>query len=199
MIAANAMEFDLTNGTRIWQGIVVLDVGNSAGRPVVATNLRRAIPTGAARNFAWSPDSRRIVYVEAGVNGADLFSYSLDGGAVLNLTNTPGVAEDQPAYSTRERIAYVRQTSDPRGSYRYDIFTIPASGGPELQVTSKGTTGAFVNMTPCYSPDGLQIAFSSGLLQGDRALYRIPHDGSGKAAKIVGAKGQDWRTCYWRP
>jgi Tol biopolymer transport system component len=199
MIAAHAAEFDLANGTRIWQGIVVFDVGYSGGRPVVATNLRRTIPTGGERNFAWSPDSRRIVYVEAGDNGADLYSYSLDGGAVNNLTNTPGVAEDQPAYSSRERIAYVRQTSDPRGSYRYDIFTIPASGGPEMQVTNKGTTGAFVNMTPCYSPDGLQIAFSSGLLQGDRALYRISQDGSGKAVKIVGAKGQDWRTCHWRP
>ena len=137
--------------------------------------------------------------MEAGENGADLFSYSLDGGAVTNLTNTPGVAEDQPAYSTRERIAYVRQTSDPRGSYRYDVFTMPASGGAEFQLTNKGTTGAFVNMTPCYSPDGLQVAFSSGLLQGDRALYRIRDDGVGKAVKIVGAKGQDWRVCFWRP
>jgi hypothetical protein len=199
MIAANAMEFDIANGTLVWQGVVIIDVGYSGGRPVVASNLRRAIPTGGARNFAWSPDSRRIVYVEAGVNGADLFSLSLDGAAVINVTNTPGVEEDQPAYSNRERIAYVRKTSDPRGSYRYDIFTIPAAGGSELQVTSKGTTGAFVNMTPCYSPDGLQIAFSSGLLQGDRALYRISHDGTGKAIKIVGGKGQDWRTCHWRP
>lgn len=199
MIAVNAMVFDLASGTRTWQGIALLDVMYSGVEPVAAANLRQVIATDSARNFAWSPDSRRIVYVGAGTNGADLFSYAVDGGAVTNLTNTPGVAEDQPAYSSRERIAYVRKTTDPRGSYRYDIFTIPAVGGPEFQLTNKGTTGAFVNMTPCYSPDGSQLAFSSGLLQGDRALYRILADGTGKAVKIVGSKGQDWRVCFWRP
>jgi Tol biopolymer transport system component len=199
MIATNAMFFDLANGTRTWQGIVIYDVMYSGGQPVAAVNLRKAIPTGGARNFTWSPDSGRIVYVEAGINGADLFSYSLDGGAVANLTNTPGVAEDQPAYSTRERIAYVRQTTDSRGSWRYDVYIIPATGGTEFQLTNKGTTGAVVNMTPCYSPDGLQVAFSSGLLQGDRALYRIAADGTGRAVKIAGAKGNDWRVCFWRP
>lgn len=200
MIAANVEEFDLANGMRTWQGIAIFDVMYSGGQPVTATKSVLGIPTGANRNFTWTPDSRRIVYVEAGINGADLFSYSLDGGTVTNLTNTPGVAEDQPTYSSRERIAYVRQTSAPRGSYRYDVFTIPASGGPELQVTNKATTGAFANLFPCYSPDGLQLAFSSGVLTwGDNAIYRIRADGSGKAVKVVGAKGQNWRRCFWRP
>jgi Tol biopolymer transport system component len=198
MIAAYAVAFDLQSGALLNRGIFIADVLYDGNRPVGAVNLRHVISTGGDRNFAWSPDSRRIVFVEAGVNGADLFMYQLDGGATTNITNTPGIAEDQPAYSVNERIAYTRQSSDPRGSYRYDIFSIPATGGAETQITSKSTTGSFVNMLPGYSPDGQQISFSSGLLQGDRALYRIRADGSGKAVKIVGSKGQDWRVSYWR-
>jgi Tol biopolymer transport system component len=198
MVAAYAVEFDLASGALLNRGIFIIDVIYEGGRPVAGTNLRFAIPTGADRNFAWSPDSRRIVYVEAGDNGADLFMYHLDGGYSFNVTNTPGVAEDQPTFSVDERIAYTRQSSEPRGSYRYDIFSIPATGGPETQITSKATTGSFANMFPCYSPDGRQISFSSGSLQGERALYRIRFDGSGKAVKIVGSKGQDWRLNFWR-
>ena len=198
MLAAHAAAFDLESEALLNRGIFIADVIYDGNRPVGAVNLRHVIPTGGERNFAWSPDSRRIVFVEAGANGADLFVYHLDGGATTNLTNTPGTAEDQPAYSVNERIAYTRQSSDPRGSYRYDIFSIPATGGAETRITSKSTTGSFVNMIPAYSPDGQQISFSSGLLQGDRALYRIRADGSGKAIKIVGSKGQDWRSSHWR-
>ena len=196
MIAADGEEF--AGGVITRRGIYLADVVYEGSRPVGATNLRLIVPTGAARNFAWSPESRRIVYVEAGENGADLFLYYLDGGVTLNITNTPGVAEDQPAFSITERIAYTRQVSDPRGSYRYDIFSIPSTGGREVQITYKGTTGAFGNFLPGYSPDGQHIVFSSGTLQGDRALYRISAAGSGKALKLAGAKGQDWRVSFWR-
>lgn len=198
MIAAHAVEFDLASGAMLGRGIFIADVTYAGGLPVAATNLRLAIPTTAERNFAWSPDSRRIVYVEAGDNGADLFMYYLDGGYSLDITNTPGVAEDQPTYSIDERIAYTRQSAEPRGGYRYDIFSIPATGGPETRITSKATTGASTNMFACYSPDGRQISFVSGPLLGERVLYRVRADGSGKAVKIVGGKGQDWRVNFWR-
>lgn len=199
MIAAFAAEFDLDTGELTRRGIFVAEVVYAGGRPAGTTNLRLVVPTTADRNFAWSPDSRRIVYVEAGVNGSDLFVHSLDDGTSVNVTNTPGVAEDQPAWSVHGRIAYTRQSSEPRGSYRFDIYSIPESGGREFQVTSKGTTGAPVNMQPCYSPDGQQISFSSGPYQMDRSLYRIRADGSAKAVKITGGKNQDWRISFWRP
>jgi hypothetical protein len=198
MVAAFAVEFDLATGALLARGIFVADVIYDSGRPAALTNLRLVIPTEAERNFAWSPDSQRLVYVDPGTNGADLFVYFLGDGASTNITNTPNVAEDQPAWSVLERIAYTRQSSAPRGSYRYDIFTIPATGGGESQVTSKASTGSFVNMLPAFSPDGQQILFSSGLLQGDRALYRIRADGSGKATKVVGGRNEDWRVSFWR-
>jgi hypothetical protein len=198
MVAAFAVEFDLTTGALLQRGIFLADVMYDSGRPAGLTNLRLAIPTEAERNFAWSPDSQRLVYVDPGINGADLFVYSVGAGTSINITNTPNVAEDQPAWSTTGRIAYTRQTSDPRGSYRYDIFAIPATGGSEVQITSKATTGSFVNMIPAFSPDGTQMLFSSGLLQGDRALYRIRADGAGKATKVVGCRNEDWRVSFWR-
>jgi Tol biopolymer transport system component len=198
-IAAFAAEFDLSTGALLRRGIFVADLVYDGSRPAGAINVTLVIPTTADRSFAWAPDSRRIVYVEAGVDGSDLFVHALDDGTTANVTRTPGVAEDQPAWSATGRIAYTRQSSEPRGSYRFDIYSIPESGGREFQVTSKGTTGAPVNMQPCYAPDGLQISFSSGPYQMDRSLYRIRADGSTKAVKIAGGKNQDWRASYWRP
>jgi dipeptidyl aminopeptidase/acylaminoacyl peptidase len=197
-IAVHASSYDIASGDLQQNGIFLADVVRDAGRPVALANLRLAIPTGAERNFEWAPDGRRIVYVEAGSDGADLFVYDTDLGTSVNITNTAGVAEDQPAWSVTGRIAYTRQIGEPRGGYRYDLFSIPETGGPEFRITSKGTTGAFANMMPAYSPDGTQIAFSSGPIQGDRALYRIKADGTGKPFKMAGGKGEDWRRSFWR-
>jgi Tol biopolymer transport system component len=61
------------------------------------------------------------------------------------------------------------------------------------------------NIQAAYSPDGQYLVFSScsstNLLKGalgDCALYRIRADGSGKAVKLVGGKGQDWHIANWR-
>lgn len=197
-VAVHVSSYDIASGDLLENGIFLADVVRDAGRPVALVNLRLAVPTGAERNFEWSPDGRRIVYVEAGINGADLFVYDTDLGTSVNITNTAGVAEDQPAWSVTGRIAYTRQVGEPRGGYRFDLFSIPETGGPEVRITSKGTTGAFANMMPMYSPDGTQIAFSSGPIQGDRALYRIKADGTGKPFKMAGGKGEDWRRSFWR-
>jgi Tol biopolymer transport system component len=91
-----------------------------------------------------------------------------------------------------------------RSGDRIDIFSIPEGGGAELRITSKSTTGATVNVQACYSPDGQYLSFSSGGYPtvnepgGGRALYKIKADGTGKAIKILGAKGQSWHFNRWR-
>ena len=85
-----------------------------------------------------------------------------------------------------------------RGTYRYDIFTIPAVGGTALQITTKGTTGAAQNLFPSYSPDGQYLAFASGASLFAFDIYRIKADGSGKAVNLTGKRTGSFRYNRWR-
>jgi Tol biopolymer transport system component len=122
----------------------------------------------------------------------------------VNITNTPGTSEQGPTWSSRGRIAYHRVAEPSRSGDRIDIFSIPETGGAELRITSKSTTGSTVNQQACYSPDGQYLSFSSGGYPtlnepgGGKVLYKIKADGTGKAIRILGAKGQSWHFNRWR-
>jgi hypothetical protein len=204
-IAVYAEPFDLVSGTPMERGIFVADVVRAAGsgRPTGIANLRLAIPSQGEVLISWSGDSQRIAYVGSAPNGsngqqADIFIYDLWANLSVNVTNSPDVNEDHPAYSpASERIAFIRLMTV-RGTSRYDIFTIPASGGTALQVTTKGTTGASQNLFPCFSPDGQYLSFSSGSSLYAFDIFRLKADGSGKAVNLTGKRTGSFRYNMWR-
>lgn len=61
---------------------------------------------------AWSPDGRRIAFVSLRTGNADIFTFNLDDSALVNVTNTPNINEDHPAWQpvtgadAADRIAY---------------------------------------------------------------------------------------------
>lgn len=186
-------------------GMYLADVQRDTvtGRPTGLTNLRLVVQ-GGTDVLSWSGDSRRIAYVAAVPDGSggwqgDVFVYDLESDASANVTNTPGFKEDHPAFSPAdERIAFTRLVAI-RGGYRYDIFTIPASGGVATQVTSKGTTGAPQNRAPCFSPDGLNLSFASGpSATGRYDIYRINSNGAGKATNLTGRRSGSFFYNLWR-
>jgi hypothetical protein len=188
-------------------GLYLADVEHdSTGRPVRATNLRLLIPSVGEFLMSWSGDGQRIAYVarapsSTGGSQADIFVYDLNSGTSVNVTNTPDSNEDHPAFSPiGDRIAFIRVV-DVRGSYLYDIFTIPAWGGAEIRVTTKKTTGSPANMFPCFSPDGQYLSFSSGSLVApikDFDIYKIKADGSGKATNLTSKRSGSFRYQVWR-
>ena len=204
-IAVYAEHFDLASALVLERGIFVADVVRTAGssRPTGIANLHLAIPSQGEVLMSWSGDSQRIAYVGSAPNGsngqqADIFVYDLGADASVNVTNTPDVNEDQPAYSpASERIAFIRLITV-RGTYRYDIFTMSASGGTALQVTTKGTTGAAQNLFPCFSPDGQYLSFASGSSLYAFDIYRLKADGSGKAVSLTGKRTGSFRYNVWR-
>ena len=206
-IAVYGISFDLESGTQIEQGIYVADVvrGNAAdpGRPTGIANIHLIIATLGEVMISWSGDSQRIAYVAGAPNGSggqqgDIFVYDLISGTSVNVTNTPNLIEDQPSYSPAdERIAFIRLVGV-RGSYRYDIFTIPAWGGSAFQVTSKATSGKPQNKFPCFSPDGLNLSFSSGDSLYASHIYRIKADGSGKAVNLTAKRAGSFSYNVWR-
>lgn len=202
-IAVYAEPFALPNGPKMESGIFIADVVRTAGRPTGIANMYLAIPSPGEVLISWSGDSQRIAYVGSAPNGsdgqqADIFIYDVGADVSVNVTNTPSVNEDHPAYSpASERIAFIRLMAV-RGTYRYDIFTIPASGGTAFQVTTKGTTGAAQNLFPCFSPDGQYLSFSSGSSLFAFDIFRIRSDGSGKAVNLTGKRTGSFRYNLWR-
>jgi tricorn protease len=97
-----------------------------------------------------SPQGKRAILEARG----DLFSVPADKGVVLNLTNTPGVAERFPALSPDgARLAYF---SDRTGEY--ELYVQPADGsGIERQVTHLGPGFRYHIQ---WSPDGKRVVFA---------------------------------------
>jgi len=122
-------------------------------RPRVAdvkSEIRETDPAQQV-DFALAPNGKRTLFSARG----DIFSVPTEFGATRNLTSTPGVDEDHPAWSPDGRtIAY---TTDAGG--RQGIAVRPAEGGAERILTSFAE-GYFYG--PIFSPDGKTLAFSDG-------------------------------------
>jgi tricorn protease len=102
-------------------------------------------------DFALAPNGKRTLLSARG----DIFSVPTEFGATRNLTGTPGVDEDHPAWSPDGKtIAY---TTDAGGAQQIAIR--PAEGGPEKILTSFAD-GYFY--APVFSPDGKTLSFSDG-------------------------------------
>ena len=92
----------------------------------------------AATDPSWSPDGRKLAFVQAGVIETCTVS-----GCVPAATGAVGT---QPAWSPDGlKIAYVSASN----------IHVKTLGGGDLQLTSAGT-----NVDPSWSPDGTQIVFT---------------------------------------
>ena len=100
-------------------------------------------------DFALAPNGKRTLFSARG----DLFSVPTEHGGTRNLTGTPGVDEDHPAWSPDGRL--VAYTTDVGGGQQ--VAVRPAEGGPE-RVLTRFKTGYFY--TPLFSPDGKWLSFS---------------------------------------
>ncbi len=102
------------------------------------------------KNPSLSAQAKRAVFEARG----DLFSVPADKGYVLNLTQTPGVAERFPALSPDgQQVAYF---SDRSGEY--ELCVRPADGsGAERQITHLGPGFRY---QIAWSPDAKRVVFA---------------------------------------
>ena len=152
---------------------------------------RVAVPANFQCNNdkAISPDGKKIAF-SATVpphKGSQVFLADADG------SNVKLVAPDSPSYfhgwsPDNKTLAFVAQRN---GSGQYDIYSLPADGGREKQLTSN----IHHDDGPDYSPDGKWIYINSDR-SGKEAVWRFPFDGAGtndaKAEMVVSDALEDW-------
>jgi serine/threonine protein kinase/Tol biopolymer transport system component len=132
-------------------------------------------------NPAWSPDGREIAVASEGVttpftrrSSSRIFRVDVATGASRPVPVEDGV---QPSWSPHGlRLAYWGLA----GPANRVIWTVPADGGPPVQVTDD----AFYNWSPVWSPDGAFLYFASDR-GGSMNLWRVPVDEA--SGRILGA------------
>ena len=124
---------------------------------------------------AWSPNGRRIVFqrdlnpVRGKVN-YDLFTMAADGTDERRLTDSRGVDDLQPNWSSRGRIVF---TSDRDGD-DLELYTMRPDGSKVRRLTSNRHNEEFPNWTP----NGRKVLFHSEH-DGNFDVYRIRRNGGG--------------------
>lgn len=136
--------------------------------PSVRPSLEKA--ARMIRAYEVSPTGARAVFEARG----EIFTVPAEKGDVRNLTNTPGVAERDPAWSPDGRhIAYF---SDESGEYALHIREQNGMGEPRKLNLAASPTFYY---DPLWSPDSRKICF------GDKALnlYYVDLE-KGQAVKV---------------
>jgi Tol biopolymer transport system component len=145
---------------------------------------------GGGTQPAFSPNGERVAFVRP-QDDEIYIRRATDGGGSRRVTVTPGQnSADSPAWSSKGKIAYVRE-----------------QGGPHLrQVNPNGTgDGPFggtdiMGFAPDWSPDGRKLLYTYYDDDGDVAVYMVNKDGSNNHM-VHGGFGQtiDFREAVWSP
>ena len=138
-----------------------------------------------------SPDGS-VVYVSA--EDGHLYAVPFSGGSHRRVSN-----DRSPAFSyylhgispDGSTLAYIGLSRLPSGDVTTNVFTIPAAGGPDVQLTDD----AYPDDGSEFSPDGTWIYFNSergsGGVPGHAQLFRMPADG-GKPDQLTFDSRVNW-------
>lgn len=140
-------------------------------------------------NIAWSPKGRWIAYNSDydGNEQWDLFVVSVDNGQVVNLTNTPEVAEEGAAWSPDgEKLAY---SVKPKQAPNYEIDTIEILTKKVTHITTN-TPPQLSNVYSIWSKDGKSIVFTQQRADGKDANIFIVSSAGGRATNLTPHQGE---------
>lgn len=149
-------------------------------------------PFGGVESFAWSPDSKKLVYVSRKKTGmayaqstnSDLYEYDLASKQTRNLTEGMMGYDTCPAYSPDgKQIAWLSMEHDGYESDKNRIFVMDVATGVKTDLT---TDWDYAADAICWNPDGKSIYFIAPK-DGVTPIFSI--DVASKAVNVV-AEGQ---------
>lgn len=164
----------------------------SGDRPEVRPRLERV--AGSIRSASISPSGARAVFEARG----EIFTVPAEKGDCRNLTQTPGAAERDPAWSPDGRwIAYF---SDATGEYQLEVRDHLGKGEVKRYRLSERPTYYY---SPVWSPDSKKIAYTDKALnvwyldvESGRVVHvdRDRYDGPRRVRHLAWSPDSQWLT-----
>jgi len=110
---------------------------------------------GADFDPAWSPDGKRIAFASSRDGRKEIYTLTLDSGAVTRITNSTGNIENtQPSWSPLgNQIVYTVQRVG-----AYQVWSMTDTGQGNVQVVRSGQQ--LWDFAPVWMPDGETILFN---------------------------------------
>jgi Tol biopolymer transport system component/DNA-binding winged helix-turn-helix (wHTH) protein len=146
-----------------WAGqasIFVLDTRDAQAAPAQVT---------ASTRWDWNPqpapDGSGVVFASDRSGAVELWIEDANGGEPRRLTTFAGPYIGSPSWSHDAREIALES---PAADGNFDIYRIPAAGGPAERLTDDPAPDRF----PHYTPDGGAVVFAS-LRGGEWALWRL--------------------------
>ena len=135
-------------------------------------------PFGGVESFAWSPDSKQLIYVSrkkigmdyAVSTNSDLYRYDLESGKTENLTEGMMGYDTAPAYSPDGRyVAWLSMEHDGYESDKNRIFILDTTTGEKTDLTTEWDYTADLI---AWAKDGKSIYFTAAYL-GEEPIFNV--------------------------
>jgi Tol biopolymer transport system component len=171
--------------------------------PAAGGDAQLLVATGgnAARPI-YSPDAKRLAFVNSRPGDAGIYVVNLDGGALTRLTHDD-VTPELDAWSADCRYVYFT-TSAHNIAYDGDVMRVPLAGGTPMRVIGERYVNA---MMAAPSPDGRTVAYvRNGFVQWWRRGHShmdedeivLAHPGGHRFESLTSGDAKD-RWPMWSP
>jgi TolB protein len=114
---------------------------------------------------SWSPDMARVLFTAivspTGDTDRAIFTINADGSGLVALFDAPGAYDSAPAWSPDGRRIAFESNADVAGANPerdMEVWTMAPDGSDVVQLTHN----ALHDEGPAWSPDGRQLAYTSG-------------------------------------